>query len=151
MLIGLPGSGKSTWLKTRSNGFVASTDDYIQKNADELGISYNEAFPKFIKEAAKNMNEQIVYWISLGEDVYLDQTNLSSVSRARKLQPFKDAGYRCEAYEFQSMLGIDEINELRPDKVIPDHIYIQMENNYDPPLLSEGFDYMYSVYWDINQ
>ena len=53
MLIGVPAAGKSTWVKQHQNAntLVASSDDYIERQAERMGSTYNDVFDDFIKSA----------------------------------------------------------------------------------------------------
>ena len=54
MLIGVPASGKSTWVEqNKGNALVISTDNLIEAYAANLGKTYNEVFKEQIKIATK--------------------------------------------------------------------------------------------------
>ena len=63
MLIGVPGSGKTTWLNQKYDisigDFIVGSDYIIQEVADQFDISYNEAFPHLIKFAEHMMYKEI--------------------------------------------------------------------------------------------
>ena len=60
MMIGLPGSGKSTWIKANLPGVkVLSTDDFIDQYAAEKGKTYSEVFAKAAPLASAKFAEQI--------------------------------------------------------------------------------------------
>jgi predicted kinase len=90
MLVGLPGSGKSTWInrKTDKIGYphiVLSTDEYIESEALREGKLYHEVFKEYIKDAEKFMQEDLETGIRKDIDIYWDQTNLTAKTRAKKL------------------------------------------------------------------
>lgn len=91
-LIGLPGSGKSTWVgryrPAPDQPFaVISTDRLIERRAAELGIAYDEAYrllsSKKLAAEARRLTRQAV---ERGWDVVVDRTNLSAATRARFLR-----------------------------------------------------------------
>lgn len=56
VLVGLPGSGKSTFVRNvfgddPSGVFIYSTDDYIEEYAANRSMTYNEAFKDTINYA----------------------------------------------------------------------------------------------------
>ena len=61
MLIGVPGSGKSTWIKNQdwAKGMpVISSDRFIDEHAERVGKTYNEVFDEYSKIAMKLMDNQ---------------------------------------------------------------------------------------------
>jgi predicted kinase len=86
MLIGLPGSGKTTYVKDKCQGFVhISTDELIEKWAKAEGKTYSEAFYDFIDDASVAINDEARKAFSQNANVVWDQTNLSAKSRRKKL------------------------------------------------------------------
>ena len=60
MLVGLPGSGKTTWLANQKdihNYIILSTDKYIEMTAKCLDKTYNDVFFKCIKKPRKFLNK----------------------------------------------------------------------------------------------
>lgn len=156
VLVGLPGSGKSTYLSFVDNPefddtvFVYSTDNYIEKAAKMNGWTYNEAFKEFITQATKNMNEMLSVAVRQGLDVYWDQTNMSSKKRLGILSKFPKT-YRKECYCIVPPRDDAEWFELnwrlgsRSGKTIPPHVIETMADSYVEPQLDEGFDYILVV------
>ena len=151
VLVGLPGSGKSTYLSFVDNPefgdtvFVYSTDAGIEGVAKALGITYNEAFKDFIGSATKDMNERLIVAIRDGYDVYWDQTNMSSKKRKGILSKFPST-YNKECFCIRPPDSSEEWGELlrrlasREGKTIPTHIIETMADSYVEPELDEGFD-----------
>ena len=152
MLIGLPGSGKSTWIKSHSEGYtILSTDAFIEKQAATQGKTYTEVFADQIGPATLAMEFVADRVRAIPGDVIIDQTNLGSKTRKKKLKPFLEAGYVAEAYIFAPRgMNVHKINSERPDKQIPEHIYASMYRTFltDAQRLvakDEGFSYVYHV------
>ena len=149
MLIGIPCSGKSTWRAEyikQNNGYIIilSTDDYLEAATNRYGITYQQAFELYYKDAEnhiRKLSEQAIEYKSL---VIWDQTNIAPKARIRKLKQFKDAGYELMAVYFPISLELaKERNANRfaaTGKNIPEHIIENMYNTLVPPSYDEGFD-----------
>ena len=91
MLVGIPCSGKSTYvekLKTIpywSNSVILSTDNYIEKVAQEHNTTYNEIFEDCISEATRQLELAFIMAKDRGENLIWDQTNISRKTRKKKL------------------------------------------------------------------
>ena len=147
VLVGLPGSGKSTSISEDFDGFVYSTDNYIEKCAKMNGLSYNESFQEFIKPATKSMNEQLEIAVRQKADVLWDQTNMSSKKRIGILSKFPKSYRKICICRVPPQTG-DEWLELgirlgaRPGKIIPMHIIETMADSYVKPTIDEGFEHL---------
>jgi len=50
-LVGVPASGKSTWVENQDwakDYVIVSTDDFVEKYAADQGKTYNEVFKEFM-------------------------------------------------------------------------------------------------------
>ena len=62
-LIGVPGSGKSTWVQNQtwaSDCVIVSTDNLVEQYAQSLGKTYNEVFKSYMPTAVELMAQQVV-------------------------------------------------------------------------------------------
>lgn len=93
-LIGLPGSGKSTWVERYRPApdqpyAVISTDRLVEREAARLGLAYHEAWrtlpSKKLEAEARRLTRAAV---ERGWDVVVDRTNLRAATRARFLRLF---------------------------------------------------------------
>jgi predicted kinase len=137
-LVGLPGSGKSTWAEQRFLMPIVGTDRWIDKFAQELGNTYNDVFDSHIKEATRLFDLQVNDIVYQSRDFVWDQTNLTVKSRRAKLARL--TGYSVSAVVFE--IDPDELARRqanRPGKTIPDHILRSMTESYQRPTLEEGF------------
>ena len=57
-LIGVPGSGKSTWFDKNQVGTLISSDDIIESIACEYEMTYNQCFQDLIKFAEKELERE---------------------------------------------------------------------------------------------
>lgn len=150
-LVGLPGAGKSTW-RQKQHGYVhVSSDDYIDWVAERNGMSYNDVFKDFIKDAEAFSMSQFEYAIKNNRDIIIDRTNLSRKSRAKFLSKLPKT-YTKEAITFSISDEDHEINlNSRPGKNIPPHIVESMKNNYEGPSFEEtNWDSLGTVHFRRN-
>ena len=142
MLIGVPASGKSTWLKMmKLNAVIASTDDYIESFAEAEGKTYDEVFASSIKKATAFMYNKVAYAVKDSASIIWDQTNLTRASRVKKLKLIPDSYEKIaivfptpEVAEWKRRL------ESRPNKTIPNHVLQGMMKSIELPSIEEGFD-----------
>lgn len=142
MLIGVPGSGKSTWIANQDwtkDIPVVSSDKFIDEHAAKEGKTYNEVFKDYIKIATHLMENQVLICKANNTNIIWDQTNTSVKSRKAKLD--KLDGYEKIAIVFRT----PERSELdvrlsgRPGKHIPKNVVDSMIANLEEPTEEEGF------------
>ena len=147
MLIGVPGSGKSTWIRSRSHdAVVASTDDKIEAAAAAQGLTYNDVFESEYKAANAAMREDVKQAVKDKRDIIWDQTNLTAKSRRGKLGQVPKS-YERIALFFPTPDGAELERRLasRPGKTIPAHVIDGMIRILEPPMPGEDFDAIYQV------
>ena len=144
LLIGVPASGKSTWIKNNIGLFdsIASSDDTIEQVAEEYGFTYNESFSKLIDFATMVLNKDLKVAIQNQHRIAIDRTNVSSKKRKHFIDMFKRAGYKVVAVYFPTPPKEEWERRLsdRSGKTIPQNVLNSMANNLVPPSLEEGFD-----------
>lgn len=143
MLIGVPGSGKSTWIKSQDWAQeipVVSSDAYIDQYAANVGKTYNEVFNEYIKVATRLMENQALICQANHLDIIWDQTNVSSKSRKAKLAMLPD--YYKIAVVFKTPEAEEHARRLanRPGKEIPRAVMESMIANLQLPSEDEGFN-----------
>lgn len=147
MLIGVPGSGKSTWIRSRNHdAVIVSTDDKIEAAAAAQGKTYNEVFDAEIKAATAAMREDVKQAVKDKRDIIWDQTNLTAKTRRGKMGQVPKSYERIALFfptpdseELQRRLA------SRPGKTIPDHVIASMLASLQPPMIDEDFDAIYEV------
>jgi predicted kinase len=141
LLVGLPATGKSTWVrKNLGDAVLVDTDSYLEAYAREHGVSYQEAW-NLAYEAAKNaMYETASQAFRAGKSVVWDQTNLTANSRGRKLRG-APKHYRKVAVIFPMPAEVEYLKRLesRPEKPIPIEVIIRQAGTFVSPSPLEGF------------
>lgn len=141
-LIGVPGSGKSTWIKNQVWALglsVVSTDNFVEAYAHMQNKTYNEVFKDYMPIAVRLMANQAEICRANGVDVIWDQTSTTLASRTRKFDMLPD--YEHIAVVFRTPEPDELARRLanRPGKNIPEHVMRSMIAGYDIPTLDEGF------------
>lgn len=147
ILVGVPASGKSTWLKNNYENMefgsiVASTDNIIEELADMFGFTYNDVFSETIRFADMVMNNNLIVAAEDGVDIYVDRTNLSQKSRRHFIKTLKPYGYTFDDVVFETPEKDEWKRRLnsRCGKSIPNDVIDRMVNSYEIPLENEGFE-----------
>lgn len=145
ILVGVPGSGKSTWIATApldwNNTVVASTDNYIEQQAKAENKTYNEVFKYSMPGAVEHMASVVVDAVANGYDIVWDQTSCSKKTRAKKIRMLPDE-YEIIAVVFPTPdpAELDRRLKARPGKNIPPEVMKSMIGSFEAPTASEGFD-----------
>lgn len=150
VLVGVPGSGKSTWIKNQDWAVdipVVSTDDFVEAYAKEQHKTYNDVFDEYMKTAVGLMAEKVNQCKKNNQDIIWDQTSTTVRARAKKFRMCPD--YYKIAVVFQTP-DKDELQRRlssRPGKNIPKHVQEVMASQLknEPPTLEEGFDEIWNV------
>lgn len=141
-LIGVPGSGKSTWVKNQNwarNCVIASTDDFVEDYARECGSTYNEVFDDYMPTAVKLMAEQVERAREAGKDVIWDQTSTTAKSRRKKFNMLPNYEHIAVVFSTPEPAELDRRLKSRPGKNIPWNVMQGMIKHFEQPDEEEGF------------
>lgn len=145
ILVGVPGSGKSTWIANQpfdwNKTVIASTDNYIERQAKEQGKTYNDVFKAEMPGAIKHMANTVADAVKQKLDIVWDQTSTTVAARAKKLRMLTP-DYKKIAIVFNTPEAKEHDRRLasRPGKAIPDQVMSGMKKNFVMPTREEGFD-----------
>ena len=144
MMVGVPGSGKSTWVKNQEfwmkDCAYISTDMWVEMEAERRGVTYSEIFQEYMPKAVELMVNQVELARDKGMDIIWDQTSTTIATRAKKFRMLP------EYYAIAVVFRIPEPEELqrrlasRPGKVIPSEVLDDMIAKWQEPTLEEGFN-----------
>lgn len=154
VLIGTPGSGKSTWTRDyqtvdcifegREPAMVLSTDDFIEALAAKEGKTYSEIWNNgTYAEAEKQMRQDLQFAMTANKDIIWDQTNLKRTKRMQIVSDLNAFFYEVRAVVFtcdwETTVARAEARKAT-GKIIPLSIIENMRNVMDPVAADEGFD-----------
>lgn len=144
ILIGVPGSGKSTWVdnaKFTADTAHISSDYFIEEYADLHSTTYTLVFKDYAATANKLMFDEALEVIRQGIDIVWDQTNTTVSTRKRKLAMLKDYHKIAVVFKTPDAKVLKERLESRSHwKEIPNDVIESMIEKFQEPTKSEGFD-----------
>ncbi len=141
-LIGVPGSGKSTWVSNQDwigDCVYVSTDKYVEMHANSLGKTYNDVFDEFMPEAVNLMCQDVIIARKEGKDIIWDQTSVSVKSRKRKFNMLPDYEHIAVVFKTPEQAELTRRLSSRPGKIIPEHVMRSMIDSFQMPTEDEGF------------
>lgn len=144
LLMGAPGSGKSTWVKNHLslNDKYVSRDDvrFSMVSEDEEYFSKeNQVFKEFIKRINEGLKEY---------NVFADATHITAASRNKLLRNLTTKPDSVEVIWIKTPLDMAlERNELRKGTraYVPVSAICRMYYQTEKPEFEEGFDKIYIV------
>jgi predicted kinase len=141
-MIGVPGSGKSTWIKNQDWALgltVVSTDDFVEDYAKTQGKTYSEVFDDYMPTAVDLMSKVVVHAREHGHDIIWDQTSTTVKSRARKFRMLPDYEHIAVVFKTPEKEELARRLASRTGKNIPDHVMRSMIDHFEMPTEEEGF------------
>ena len=142
VLVGVPGSGKSTWIKNQIWALgmpVISTDNLVEDYARQQGKTYSEVFEEYMPTAVNLMAEQVVFYRDNGVDMIWDQTSTTVKSRSRKFSMLPDYEHIAVVFDTPEWKELKRRLDSREGKHIPRKIVKSMIHNFEMPTEEEGY------------
>ena len=145
VMVGVPGSGKSTWIKNQTWALglnVVSTDMWVEQYAKEQGKTYSEVFQEYMPTAVEKMAEHAVFCRTNKVDLIWDQTSTTVATRAKKIRMLPDYYKIAVVMKTPPTAELQKRLASRPGKNIPWEVVSNMAQQLEaePPTLEEGFD-----------
>lgn len=141
-LIGVPGSGKSTWYTNQDwmkDMVYISTDVYVEKFARRMGKTYTEVFDQVMPRAIRLMMRAVRKAELEGRDVIWDQTSTTLASRSRKFRALPDYDHIAVIFPTPELKDLERRLQSRKEKIIPREVVWNMIVNFEEPAEEEGF------------
>ena len=148
VLVGIPGVGKSTWVKNQewaSECAYISTDIHVENYAASKGKTYNEVFKAYMPKAVKEMARDVIRASQEGKDIIWDQTSTTVGSRKKKFNMLPDYYKIAVVFTPPNAEELQRRLNSRPGKNIPFNVMKQMSNGFEMPTKEEGFDEIWMV------
>jgi predicted kinase len=134
VLVGLPGSGKSSWLSAR--GAEGLSSDRIR------GILADDETDQSIHDRVfQSLRYLLRHRLALGRPItWIDATNLTRLERVPYIGIGKSHGCFLEAVYFDLPVEVCRLRNAGRSRVVPDDVLTRMALKLEPPSLEEGFD-----------
>ena len=139
VLVGLPGSGKSTWLEQIGAGALSS--DTVRR-----WLADDETDQTIHDRVFQTMRYLLRHRLELRRPVtYIDATNLTPAERQPYIGIGRSYGCELEAVYFDVPLAVCRERNARRHRVVPEDALEKMAARLAPPSAEEGFDRVTSV------
>jgi predicted kinase len=134
VLVGLPGSGKSTWLKEQRANAISS-------DALRLLLIDDETNQGIHRRVFRTVRYLVRQRLELGRPhTYVDATNLTPKDRRAYIVIAQLYGARVEAIYFDVPLEICKQRNAARSRVVPEDALDMLAAKLIPPTRDEGFD-----------
>jgi predicted kinase len=145
VLVGVPASGKTTWVKNQNwvqDCVVVSTDEFVEDYARECGLTYSEVFDDYMSTAVRLMADKVIRARKAGKDIIWDQTSCTVETRAKKIRMLPDYYKIAVVFKTPPTIELQERLVTRPGKNVPWEVVSSMAQNLEaePVTQEEGFD-----------
>lgn len=147
-LVGVPGAGKSTWIKDQiwMLGLnIVSTDVWIEDFAKRMGKTYSEVFTEYMPTAVNLMADHVIKCRENNHDIIWDQTSTTIASRAKKFRMLPDYDHIAVVFSTPNTDVLKERLASRPGKEVPWDVVQSMIDNFEYPTNEEGFKEIWRV------
>jgi len=147
-LVGVPGSGKSTWINNQEwvdTCAYISTDVWVELEAKKQNKTYSEVFKDYMPAAVHIMTEHVKLARDVGQDIIWDQTSTTVVSRIKKFNMLPTYDHIAVVFRTPNRDELDVRLSGRPGKHIPKIVVDEMIAKWEEPTLEEGFTEIWYV------
>ena len=163
VLVGPPAIGKSTYTKKALADLqpvIINRDEVVENLSNERGITYNEYYARLGDPDLADLREQVEYAVQQQfkkavenkNNIVVDMTHMNKSSRKKTLKYINDNSYEKVAVVFKfdktmvpylqkiSANRTKELRKIGKVKYIPDHVFHEMADRFEPVDSEEGFD-----------
>lgn len=163
VLVGPPAIGKSTYTKKVLSSLqpvIISRDEIVEQVTKKNGMTYNEYYKKFNDPSVKSLSDEIenilqnrfIEAVQNNNNIVADMTHMNKRSRKKTLSLADNKQYEKIAvvfkFEKDMIPHLQKLSKIREKeyvlngqtKFIPDHVFEEMINVFEPVEIEEGFD-----------
>lgn len=145
MLVGLPGSGKSTWAKQWIDTMVICSSDRIREELFES--AGDEVNNKQNNELVFNtLHQRVKDNLISGNDVIYDATNINRKRRMQFLQEIKNIKCRKSCIVIATPIYKCRDNNQKRERKVPDEVIGKMYFQWETPYYFEGWNKIHIIY-----
>ena len=149
LMVGVPGSGKSTWILTHQPHFDNS---HVIVSRDEIRFSYlqdGDEYFAYEKEVWKDFIVQIKKGLATKNEVYVDATHINEKNRAKLFRALGPALQNVELEAVYFDLPLEQIIQQNSNrtgrKFVPPEAIQNMYLQLRKPTFEEGFSKIYII------
>ena len=141
MVVGLPGSGKSTYIEKYYSNYRVHSSDAIR---EELSGDVNNQ--DINKQVFSTLHKRVKDDLVAGHNVVYDATNISWKRRKAFLQELKNINCHKECVLMATPFELCVQRNNERDRVVPYFVIERMYKNFDIPWYNEGWDSIVIAY-----
>ena len=145
MVVGLPGSGKSTYIEKYYSNYHVHSSDAIR---EELSGDVNNQ--DINKQVFSTLHKRVKEDLVAGYSVVYDATNISWKRRKAFLQELKNINCHKECVLMATPFELCVQRNNERDRVVPYFVIERMYKNFDIPWYNEGWDSIVIAYANNN-
>jgi len=146
IMVGVPGSGKSTYVKKNLQDYKVLSSDEIRKElfGDESCQSNNILVFNTLYKRARE-------YLLLGYNIVIDATSINVKERKRVLDNFKDLQIKKIAIYIKTPIEICYKQDSERERKVGKDVIDYFNSNFEVPTKEEGFDEVIIFDYEKNQ
>lgn len=131
ILVGIPGSGKSTWARRQTDALIVSSDAIRKEFVADLRLAHGEDAPVDNGEIFDIFHERIRQGLIAGRTVIADATNVTTRAQDNLYDIAHETGSEIELVVFTNTVLAIMRNRHRPaEQIVPDDVMNRMNANF---------------------
>jgi predicted kinase len=139
VLVGVPGSGKSTWADGQSAPVLSSDEMRRILTGDATNQQVNRLIFRMMRRCLEAMQHANV------ERVVVDSTALTKRERRTWVRWAELHGCPIEAVYFDTPAEVCQARNVKRDRVVPKDAMARLLSRLEPPSSEEGFDRLTTI------